>query len=34
VPNAEVFEARYEPAAGALLLAYRELGIEMEPLWR
>ncbi len=34
VPNADVLEARYEPAAGALLLAYRELGIEMEPLWQ
>jgi glucosamine kinase len=34
IPNADVAEARYEPAAGALLLAYRELGIEMERLWQ
>ncbi len=30
--DAEVVEARYEPAAGALLLAYRELGLEPERL--
>jgi N-acetylglucosamine kinase len=34
VPNAEIVEARHEPAAGALLLAYRELGIEVERLWQ
>jgi glucosamine kinase len=33
VPNADVVEARYEPVAGALLLAYRELGIEMDRLY-
>ncbi|HEY6325679.1 MAG TPA: BadF/BadG/BcrA/BcrD ATPase family protein, partial [Candidatus Cybelea sp.] len=32
VAGAEVFEARYDPAVGALLLAYRELGIEPECL--
>ncbi len=30
--DAEVVEALYEPAAGALLLAYRELGLEPERL--
>jgi glucosamine kinase len=30
--GAEVFAGRYDPAAGALLLAYRELGIEPERL--
>jgi N-acetylglucosamine kinase-like BadF-type ATPase len=30
--GAEVFAARYDPAAGALLLAYRELGVEPERL--
>jgi glucosamine kinase len=34
LPDAEIVEARYEPAAGALLLAYRELGIEVERLWQ
>lgn len=29
VPNAAVVKARYEPAYGALLLAYRELGIHV-----
>jgi N-acetylglucosamine kinase-like BadF-type ATPase len=32
VPEADVERARYEPAAGALLLAYRELGIEVGEL--
>ncbi|HVR47443.1 MAG TPA: BadF/BadG/BcrA/BcrD ATPase family protein [Candidatus Binatia bacterium] len=30
VAGAEVFAARYDPAVGALLIAYRELGIEPE----
>ncbi len=30
VSGADVFEARYEPAVGALLLAYREIGVEPE----
>ncbi len=30
IAGAEVFEARYDPAVGALLLAYRELGVEPE----
>jgi len=32
IAGAEVFAARYDPAAGALLLAYRELGVEPEGL--
>jgi len=32
VAGADVFEARYDPATGALLLAYRELGLEPERL--
>ncbi len=31
-PNAEVIAGRYEPAAGALLLAYRELGLPIKEL--
>ncbi len=34
VAGAEVFEARYDPAVGALLLAYRALGVEPERLTR
>jgi N-acetylglucosamine kinase len=30
VAGAEVFEGRYDPAVGALLLAFRELGVEPE----
>jgi glucosamine kinase len=32
VPQAEIATARYEPAGGALFLAYRELGIEVRDL--
>lgn len=32
VPDAEVTSAKYEPAAGALLLAYRELGLAPESI--
>jgi glucosamine kinase len=34
LPSAQIVEARYEPAYGALLLAYRELGICMTELQR
>ncbi len=34
IPTAEVVEPRYEPAAGALLLAYRELGLHVPELTR
>ncbi len=34
VPSAEVGRAKYEPAAGALLLAYRELGLPVPELER
>jgi glucosamine kinase len=33
-PNAEIGDARYEPAYGALLLAYRELGMNVTDLQR
>jgi N-acetylglucosamine kinase-like BadF-type ATPase len=32
IPSAQVGRARYEPAAGALLLAYRELGLPLPEL--
>jgi glucosamine kinase len=32
LPSAEIVEARYEPAYGALLLAYRELGLPVKEL--
>lgn len=32
IPNARVAAARYSPAAGALLLAYRELGLDVTEL--
>ena len=34
VPSAKVGRAKYEPAAGALLLAYRELGLPVPELQR
>jgi hypothetical protein len=34
IPSAQVGRAKYEPAAGALLLAYRELGLPMPKLQR
>ncbi len=34
IPNADIVEARYEPAYGALLLAYRELGLLVTELQR
>lgn len=32
IPEVEIVSARYEPAAGALLLAYRELGLTVDEL--
>jgi hypothetical protein len=32
MPNARVVAARYSPAAGALLLAYREIGLDIGEL--
>ncbi len=34
IPGADIVEARYEPAYGALLLAYRELGLRVTTLQR
>lgn len=32
LPDADIVEARYDPARGALLLAYRELGLQVTKL--